>query len=204
MAYGASAIAAGTTNYFVVDCNSTYLPFTSGLNWSAATNGSATGVAGSTITQTLPGYAYLSGLYKSYRIVRSTLSVSSIPEIGGDSVMIQIFAYPATSSFTLPLAMSQASQQQGAKMKVCAVGVAAKFNTVSSTVNLHDVIGMSRAEYDAQPPTLTGSAASGIIAANWAVQVCTADGQASGSTGIPLSARITYDVEWLSPNIPLV
>jgi len=202
--YGAAAFGAGVTNYFVVDCNSTYLPFTSGVNWSAATNGSATGVGGSAITQALPGNSYLSGLYKTYRVLKSSIRVSAMPESAGDALIIQIFAYNASSSLSLPLNMAQCATQLANKMKVCAVGTAAKFNTVASTVMCHDVLGMSRAEYESQPPTATGSATGAPIACYWAVQACTADGLASGVNGIPMMIDLAIDVEWQNPNIPLV
>jgi len=203
-AYGDGGITSNYTNYFVVDGASIYLPFTTGVNWSGSQNGSPSGVGGSAITSTFPGTAYLTGLYKSYRVQRSSLAVSVMPEIGGDACITSIYAYPGTSSASVPpLAMNAAATQLGARSRLCSVGVAQKFNRIQSSVNACDIVGMTQSEYNAQIPTLTGADASGLLTWSWAVQIATADGTASGSSGIPVRLDLVADVEFMNVQIPL-
>jgi hypothetical protein len=200
--WGNAAFTTTTPNYFVVGGNSLNTPFTTGLNWNASTNAVPTAVGNSAISDPFPGFSYLSGLYKYNKVYSSSLSFSAMPEVGGDALIVTIYAYNSTAGLSLPLGLPESTMQLAHASKVCAVGTANKFNVVRSRASTCDVIGLTKAEFDGLAPTVDTTDVSGFQAWNWAVQCCTADGQSSGSTGIPAQVTIAMDVEFTNPNIP--
>jgi len=201
--WGSAAFTSTTQNYFVVEANSIYRPFTSGINWSTSQNGTPTPVGGSAITQQFPGYSYLSGLYKYYKVRRSSLTVHVMPESAGDAIILTAYAYNSSSGLTLPLNLNEATQQLCCKHKVCAVGTAQKFNGVSVGGEMFQILGLSKAEWQGLDPTAVSADVSGVSGVFWAVQACTADGTNSGSTGIPCQMVLSMEVEFSNPNIPV-
>lgn len=199
----ASTITAGVTGVGSVFGNTAFQPFESTPKFGTATS-FMTEVNGGD-TNTLAGYSSFTSMYNSCRTLKSRIRVSCVPSTAGDQVILCVFAASAAdiTALSLPCSYTYARAQLGFREAFCYVGNRLQENTVEVEMESHRVLGLTKAQYLDQPPTVTITSAppASTLDWRWVVQYFTADGLLNSNT-LAFRIEVAYDNLYSVP-VPL-
>jgi hypothetical protein len=149
MTLGAGLAGRGYCN---VLANSLYAPFntTAYTYVPTSTTFACTSGLGVSIYDPPIGYAELSVLYGQYRVHSTKITVSYMPGGIADTVQLIVFPLanePIPNSAAGNVDMSVISGQPYARSKVCTSNNTMKGNTVSLSMPIHKILGLTKAQY---------------------------------------------------------
>jgi hypothetical protein len=201
---GYSTVANGNKAFaFFIYGNGMSHPFASGTPPSTAGNtagGFTINPGTGTETQANLAYAGDSDLaasfYEYYKILRSRIELTAFPQSTGDELNLTVTAGQsnAVSNVADPILQSM---QPFARIKMCSTGNNMRQNTVINQVTTSEVLGMSKAQFEAMPPTpvktYPNATTNGLW--YWAVTITFCDG-ANFAGIVSITAKITSEIEY--------
>jgi len=160
LAVGASTAAAG--NYFAVLANSLATPFNVPTYDINATTAVATFafagqfVQGYTINTNPMGFAELAGLWTNYKVKSYRIRVTVYPQGSADSceaVLFPIGIEEIPSSSASSVNIRTLATQPRAVSQICSFSVPSKYNTLTLSQEVHNLLGIRKSAWESYPPT---------------------------------------------------
>jgi len=199
-----STLPVGTTGFFIVKGNNVYSPFNTSNKPDSAT-GYITETYGSASTEQFLGYSLYTSQYCAFRTDKSRITVRMSPgsQQNGD-MMLSVFAVDVNNTGligALPITYQAERSQMYHKHRVCTASSPANQNVVTASACTSQVLGMTKAVWDAQAVTPISASLSSINQWVWIVQYRTLDGTTVAS---PCGVEIEYEqeVEFSNPTLP--
>jgi len=180
--------------FFTVLANG-YVPFTTAALMTAAVNpGPAVALSNtSNLASNLAGYNEFARLYANYRIVKSKFKITLYPANANDVIQMCVSCVPGTSLQTTFLSPEAVQGQNGIIQRVIQFSDN-KDHTITSTNLPWNVLGLTKAQYDDQPPVQSGSQPSGTVDYNYIINLFNlVSTTLAGNVGI--SCELEADVE---------
>ena len=185
---------AASTGYFTVDSSYLTLPFASGFSFIGPANGVAFLSGGTNTIFNYNGYNVLATQYEYWRIHRRRLKIQCLPTIQGDQVMISTFPTNVTGPLA-PTSSVAAAQSYG---KTRMVGYASEPGTLYQSQSAQEILGLTKIQWEAQPPTAIGSVPDPTLRFYDVIQWSTVDGGRLGAN-LVWNVTLEVDVEYSSP-----
>lgn len=185
---------AAATGYFTVDSSFLSLPFASGTSFIGPANGTAFLSGGTNTIFNYNGYGVLALQYQYWRIHRRRLTIQCLPTIQGDQVMITTF--PTNAPGPLAPTSSVGAAQSYGKTKM--IGFASEPGTLYQSQSAQEILGLTKMQWEAQPPTLIGATPAPTLRFYDVVQWATVDGGRLGAN-LVFNVTLEVDVEYSSP-----
>jgi len=106
--------------------------------------------AGSALSNNPLGYQQLSALYQQYRVHRTRLKVTGVPQSGSDNFSLTLFPMgnePIPSATASNVTTAVMCSQPYARSKTCVYLQSVAQNTVTIDMPIHKILGLTEAEY---------------------------------------------------------
>jgi hypothetical protein len=151
---------------------------------------------GSSTVGLFPGYAMMLAGYATYRVLRSRLVVTAVNGNSGDGMNVWIMP--------VPLANAAVTKYQAALgnagTKACMTTSGCRPLTLVSDVNAWDVLGFTKAQYQAAgfAEGAIAGVPSGSQTTAWQVSYATMDGGVTTGQSY-FDFQVEYDVEFINP-----
>lgn len=174
----ATNMSASAGNFMNIMVNSIYQPFQGGYPVTTAVNTYSmhgAWVQGYSGTQNPIGYNGVANLYTNYKVKKIKIQVTCQPQNSGDTTQVVVFpigseAIPSSAAGSVNLQVMLGQPRN--KTAVCVNGATSKYNTVTLSENVWDILGKRKAQYmdtlgtaiGAQPPNASDQAFVGIFA----------------------------------------
>lgn len=188
-----SDLLAVNSGYFTIDSGFLEVPFASTNNFQTAQNGSGI-YTGQTGVLQYNGYNVAILQWNAWRIHRRRITVSCLPTIQGDQTILSM--YPLAAATPNGPSSNVSSGQAYSKIKM--IGFGGGPGVLYNSQSGQELTGLTKAQWDAQPPTLIGSAPAGAIQFFDHIFWATADGSRLGAN-LVFNVTIEIDVEFSEP-----
>jgi hypothetical protein len=195
-ASGYAQPAWGPTCYFQLGLNSPFLPLVTAnpINTPFTLIGT-TGASGLEPA----GFTQMTSFYQSYRV--QSCKVSFLWAIENVADVCHFAAYPVPKGATsVATTLQQITVQPNAKRIMIALGALTKENTFTKKYLCHELLGLTKSQYESLPATLNSS--SQATTEELLLQCVIQTANNAGSTAqIYFSLDMFFEVEWNSPQL---
>jgi hypothetical protein len=181
--------------------NSIYRPYSSAINYSTSNAGGGmnmSSLSGSSTTQNTTGYTVMSGLYNTYRVLRSKMRVAFAPVSGADTFDLSISTSPYAEAQSTPLTPDGVRSQQNVVQKRITAGNMSTSRYLELDITPWDALGISKRQYLDLPVTTIGNFPTNSALYQFQIN-CQLIGTANAGV-ISGEFELELEVEWSSPN----
>lgn len=181
------------SGYFAIDSSFLEVPFASTNSFQGTQNGSGIYTGGTGVLN-YNGYNVTILQFNAWRIHRRRITVSCLPTIQGDQIMLSM--YPSSSGNSPGISSNVSAGQPYSKLKM--IGFGGEPGVLYNSQSSQELTGMTRAQWDAQPPTAVGVGPAAVLQYFDHIAWATADGSRLGAN-LVFNVTIEIDVEFSEP-----
>lgn len=182
---------AVTGGYFSISPAQFETPFDGAFLFSSASNGFGQVTGNTSLAGNYAGYTMLTQQYQAYRVHSRRLTVTAMPSLAGDQIQLAI----VPSNQASPPAQNTWSSYIGnSRGKTRMIAYGGEPGTLTYKHKLCEVVGLTRAQWDAQPPTRVGATPANVLFCQDYILWDTVDG-GSIQGNIVFSVMIEAEIE---------